>query len=156
MRKRGRSFARRVDPHAALHAIAMQHGLDVTQQNDLGVALRVSLEALRTGRGTEQEFHTLAAAVNVSLVLCERNAGAEYMGHVKDAQDALLRLWDRGKKTGRWVLDGPGYAAISGAVELHEAQLAAVPRSAAAEAMREVKRRIERGDVFDTATEGAA
>lgn len=150
MRKRGKSFVRRLDQHAAFRAIAMQHGLDQTQQNDLGVALRVSLEALRTGLATEQEFHTLAACINVSLVLCERGAGGEHMPIVKAAQDALLRLWDRGKKTGRWVLDGPGYREIAEGVDLHEAQLAAVPRIAAAEAMREVKRRIERGDVFET------
>lgn len=150
MRKRGKHFVRRLDPTAGFRAIAMQHGLDQTQQNDLGVALRVSLEALRTGRATEQEFHTVAACVNVALVLCERDTGAEYMQFVKDAQAGLLRLRKRGKETGRWVLDGPAYVSVANCVDLHEAQLATIPRIAAAEAMREVKRRIERGDVFET------
>lgn len=149
MRKRGARFQRRLDPRAGLQAIAMQHPLDTTQKADLGVALRVSLEALRTGRATEQEFHTLAAAVNVSLVLCERNIGAEYLPVIKDAQQGLLRLWQRGKATGRWLMDGPGLNHAMQAIDLHEAQLATVSRKEAADAMVEVKRRVVRGDVFE-------
>lgn len=150
MRKRGAHFHRRVDPRASMQAIAMQRPLDAEQKTDLGVALRVSLEALRTGRATEQEFHTLAACINVSLVLCERDIGAEHMPTIKRAQQALLRLWSRGKASGRWVMDGPGLVSIVEGVDLHEAQLANVARSEAADAMREVRRRIQRGDIFET------
>jgi len=150
MRKRGAHFARRIDPRASLAAIAMHHPLDTAQKADLGVALRVSLEALRTGRATEQEFHTLAACINVSLVLCERDIGAEHMPAIKRAQDALLRLWSRGKASARWVADGPGLISIVDGVDLHEAQLATVSRKEAADAMREVRRRIDRGDIFET------
>ena len=149
MRKRGAHFRRRIDPAAGLQAIAMQHPLDTTQKTDLGVALRVSLEALRTGRATEQEFHTLAAAINVSLVLCERGTGNEYEATIKGAQEGLLRLWQRGQHTGRWVMDGPGLHHAMQCIDLHEAQIAIVSRQEAADAMREVKRRIQRGDVFE-------
>ena len=54
MRKRGKSFSRRIDPRASMQAIAMQRPLDAEQKTDLGVALRVSLEAPRTGRATER------------------------------------------------------------------------------------------------------
>lgn len=152
MRKRGAHFQRRLDPHAALRAIGMQQPLDASQQGDLGVALRISFEALRTGRATEQEFHTMAACINVSLVLCERAVGAEHMPIVHSAQAALLRLWQRGKTSGRWGLDGPGLNAIKHGVELHEAQLASIIRREAAEAMREVRRRIECGNIFQEQT----
>lgn len=149
MKKRGRQFRRLIDPMAAFHAVAMNHGLDASQQTDLGVALRVSVEALRTGKADETAFHTIAAAVNVSLVLAERGTGAEHSAIIRDAQEGLIRLWRRGKKTGRWVMDGAGLQATMQAIELHEAQLAAVTRKEAADAMREVKRRILRGQVFD-------
>lgn len=152
MRKRCNRMQRRVDPHAGLHALSMQHPLDAQQRADLGVALRVNLETVRTGKAPEQAFHTLAAAVNVSLILCERNIGAEHIAAIKQAQAALLRLWQRGKSTGRWVFDGSGWQDVSHAIDLHEAQLAHISRREASEAMREVMRRINRGDVFETQT----
>ncbi|MCK9386111.1 MAG: hypothetical protein M0Q15_15990 [Nevskia sp.] len=149
MKKRGAHFTRRIDPQAGLHAISMLHRLNATQQADLGVALRFSLESIRTGRATEQEFHTLAACINVSLVLCERGVAADYLPAVKLAQAGLLRLLKRGRESGRWVFDGPGMQDVLHGIELHEAQLAFVTRKEAAEAMREVMRRIDRGDVFE-------
>lgn len=149
MKKRGAHFNRRIDPHAGLHAIAMQHRLDAGQQADLGVALRVNLEALRTGRADETAFHALAAAINVSLVLCERDIGADYLRAIKRAQAGLLRLWTRGKQSGRWVFDGSGWHDTMVAIELHEAQMQIVTRKEASDAMREVMRRIHRGDVFE-------
>lgn len=149
MRKRGRSFTRRVDPNAAFHAVAMQHGLDVTQQNDLGVALRVSLEALRIGRGTEQEFHTLAAAVNVSLILCERDVGAEHIGIVYAVQEALMEIKARHARTGKWGFSGPEMQAINDAATLHEQQIASVPRVACRDALFEARRRAAQGHILE-------
>lgn len=145
MKKRGAQFSRRIDPHAGLHAIAMHHRLDDEQQADLGVALRVNLEAMRTGRADESAFHTIAAAVNVSMVLCERGKGANYLPDIMQAQTSLLRLWQRGKNTGRWLFDGPGWQHVNHAIDLHEAQLANVTRREASEAMREVIGRINSG-----------
>ena len=149
MRKRGAHFTRRIDPCAGMHAIGMQHRLDTTQQADLGIALRVSLEAIRTGQADEQAFHTIAACINVSLVLCERGVAADHLPAIKAAQDGLLRMLKRGRDTGRWVFDGPGMQAVVHGIALHEAQLDIVTRKEAADAMREVMRRIDRGDVFD-------
>ena len=149
MRKRGARFHRRIDPCAGLHAISMQHALDASQKTDLGCALHVSLEALRTGQASEQEFHTLAAAVNVSLVLCERDIGNEHLPAIKQAQASLLRLLERGRTTGRWLFDGQAWKECSHAIAIHEAQLASVSRQQAANAMREVVRRIDNGNVFD-------
>lgn len=148
MRKRGAHFTRRIDPHAGMRAISMQHRLDREQQDDLGIALRVSLEALRTGLATEQAFHTIAACINVSLVLCERGVGSDYLPAVKQAQAGLMRMRQRGLDSGRWVFDGAGMRDVTHGVELHEAQLASVSRKEASNAMREVMRRIKCGDVF--------
>lgn len=151
MRKRGARFIRRIDPQAGLHAIVMLHQLDHSQKQTIGLALRTMLEALRLGKADEHAFHNLAAAVNVSLVLCERGVGEDYLPLVKRAQDALLRLFERGRKSRRWVMDGPGLNDLREAIDLHEQQLALVPRAEAANAMREVMRRIRQGNVFEGA-----
>lgn len=149
MRKRGAHFNRRIDPHAGLHALAMNRPLDDAQKTDESIALRVSLEALRTGMADESAFHAITAAINVSLILCERGVGADYEADIKQAQNALLRVWTRSEKTGRWLFDGTGWQHVKHAIDIHEAQLASISRREASEAFREVIRRIDRGLVVE-------
>lgn len=151
MRKRGNHHPgkHRRDPSAWAHAINMQQQLTDDQLTDLGMAVHTCVECLRTGHGTERDWHTLAAAVNVSLVLCERGIGPEYLNDVKTAQDALLHILDRHRRTGQWAFDGSAYVALTRAVQLHEAQLASITRDSARAAMLEVRRRIGRGQVLN-------
>lgn len=151
MRKRGKGFHNkgRRDPGAWLQAIGMQQPLTQDQRDDLGLAVHLSLERIRTGSGEARDFHTLAAAVNVSLVLCERGIGPEYLDDVIAAQDALLRMLARQRRTGRWGFDGSGYATLARAVELHEAQVGGITRDGARAAMLEVRRRAARGEVLN-------
>lgn len=151
MRKRSRYRPYRTDRSAWAHALGMQQQLTDDQLTELGMAVHTCIERMRTGHGIELDWHTLAAAVNVSLVLCERGIGAEYLGDVKNAQDALLNILDRQRRTGRWAFDGSAYVALTRAVELHEAQLAAVTRDGARAAMLEVRRRVDRGEVLNAA-----
>ena len=149
MRKRGAQFSRRIDPTAGLHAIAMLHPLDASQKTDESLALRANLEALRTGHGAESAFHTITAAVNVSMVLCERGKGAEHLTDIIRAQDHLMRLWQRAQEKGRWLFDGGGWQHVKHAIDIHEAQLANVTRREASDALHEVIRRINQGLVFE-------
>ena len=151
MKKRGRRFIGHYqrDPSAWAHAIGMQQQLTDDQLTDLGKAVHTCILRLRTGHGIELDWHTLAAAVNVSLVLCERGIGAEYLDEVKTAQDALIEILQRHRRTGRWAFHGSGYVALTRAVELHEAQLANITRDSARAAMPEVRRRVDRGEVLN-------
>lgn len=124
MRKRSKYRPYRRDAGAWAHAINMQQQLTDDQLTDLGFAVHACIERLRTGNGIELDWHTLAAAVNVSLVLCERGIG-------------------------RWAFDGSAYVALTRAVELHEAQLASITRDSARAAMLEVRRRVDRGEVLN-------
>lgn len=152
MRKRSRHRPYRVDRSAWSHAIGMQQQLTDNQLTDLGMAVHVCIERLRTGHGVELDWHTLAAAVNVSLVLCERGIGAEYIDDVKTAQDALIEILERQRRTGRWAFHGAGYVALIHAVAIHEAQLASITRDSARAAMLEVRRRVDRGEVLNQVT----
>lgn len=149
MRKRSAYRPYRADRSAWAHAIGMQQQLTDDQLTDLGVAVRIGIENMRTGKGIERDWHTLAAAVNVSLVLCERGIGYDHLEDVKTAQDALLDILDRHRRTGCWAFNGSGYVALARAVDIHEAQLAAITRDSARAAMLEVRRRVERGEVLN-------
>lgn len=149
MRKRCHRRPYQVDRSAWAHALGMQQRLADDQLTDLGMAVHTSIERIRIGEPLEQDWHTLAAACNVSLVLCERGVGAEYLDDIKAAQDALVEILQRQRRTGRWAFHGAGYVAVSRAVEIHEAQLGAITRDSARAAMLEVRRRVDRGEVLN-------
>lgn len=149
MRKRSKYRPYRTDRSAWAQAIGMQQQLTDDQRTDLGMAVHTCIERMRTGNGIELDWHTLAAAVNVSLVLCERGIGADYLDDIKAAQDALIEILERHRRTGKWAFHGAGYVALARAVEIHEAQLAAITRDSARAAMLEVRKRVDRGEVLN-------
>lgn len=149
MRKRSKYRPYRCDPGAWAHAIGMTQPMTDDQLTDLGMAVHTSIERMRIGHGIELDWHTLAAAVNVSLVLCERGIGAEYLDDIKTAQDALIDILERHRRTGRWAFHGSGYVALARAVQIHEAQLANITRDSARAAMLEVRKRVDRGEVLN-------
>jgi len=149
MRKRGERNRRPADPGAFMRAIGLQHGMDDAQQRDLTLRVRVALLALSRGVGTQQHVFDLASAVNVALVLTERGAGREFQDDIIAAQTALMRTIERGRRSGRWGFDGPALGEVERAIEIYEAQLAAVPRIEARDAVREVTRRVQQGHVFE-------
>lgn len=148
MRKRGATFARRVDPLAAFRSADRQHPLDSGQKIQLGVVLRTHLEALRVGRADEVAFHNLASGVNVSMVLAERGLGAEYSAQIGAAQESMLRLRINGGR-GRWLLDGPSLVALVDWLAIYEAQLESASQQEAINALDEVCKRVRRGQVFE-------
>lgn len=151
MRKRSKYRPYPVDRSAWAHCVGMQQQLTDDQRTDLGMAVHTSIERLRIGQGIELDWHTLAAAVNVSLVLCERGVGAEYLDDIKTAQDALIEIMERHRRTGKWAFHGSGYVALTRAVEIHEAQIGAVTRDGCRAAMLEVRRRVDQGEVLNAA-----
>lgn len=156
MRKRTPRARRRADPVAFLRAVGLQHGLERSQQVDLTLGVRAAVLALARGAGASHHLDTLASAVNVALVLCERGAGREFEAGIIAAQAALVRTIERGRLTGRWGFDAPALAAVERALDLYEAQLAVVPCIEARDAVREVTRRVQQGHVFEVVREGGA
>lgn len=151
MRKSCRRSMRYADPSAFLRVVDRQQQLDESQMVDLTLAVRAAAHALRIGAGTEHHVHTLASCINLALVLTERGAGIEFQPAVIAAQEALVHTIERGKRTGQWGFSGPDMKRVDAAVELYEAQLQAIPRRAAIEAVREVTSRMDRGLVFEVA-----
>ena len=112
----------------------------------LELPIRMAFEALRTGQGTESDFHDLCAAINTTMVrseavdpLCEQTAIA--------ARDALMRCWHRHQKTQRWGFDGPALYEIEAGISLHEELIRNSTPLEMIEALREVQRRGMRNEV---------
>ena len=93
------------DPGSIYKVMAKTQPFTPEELLRLELPIRVSYEALRTGHGTERDWSDIVAAINVSIMrsrdinpLCEQTAEA--------ASDALMRMWHRAKRTGRWGFDG--------------------------------------------------
>jgi len=106
----------------------------------LELPIRISYEAIKTGHGSAQDFHDLAAAVNITMVrsesidpLCEATAIA--------ARDALMRTWHRYERTGLIGFDGPAIGEVEAGIELHEQLIRLSTPLQMIEAAREVIRR---------------
>jgi hypothetical protein len=148
-RKQGKRFKTRRDPSAFARAIAGVKPLEQDQKIDLGLVYRLAFNSLRSGRGKETDFHTLACAMNIALVLCECGYGGEWIEQVKAAQDGLMRCFNRGQKTGAWGLDGDAMAAMGEAMALHDEQLALARQKEIRDAVAEVQRRIVNGETLE-------
>lgn len=151
MKKRGKHYKGKgnTDPRAWQHAIAMQHGMTRDQLDDLGFAIHEGIERMRNGLGLAEDYWTLAAMANVSLILCERDVGAEHMHIIYAAQHALMSIMERHKRTGKWGFSGSEMQAINTAAQLHEQQIANVPRITCRGALFEARRRAVQGHILE-------
>jgi len=107
------------DPMAAFKVINKLEPFTPGELLRLELPIRLAFDALKTGKGTEQDWSDLAAAINVTIIrsrdidpLCEQTAG--------DASDALVRMYQRAGRTGTWGFDGPGIGQVEAGIDLHE------------------------------------
>lgn len=151
---KSKSPRRKYDPDRWLRRTIAVHDARVeaapltsNQQRDLGLAYHLSFEQMLNG-GSETAWHSLAATLNVSLILCERGIGAEFENEIKAAMRALMRARYRQQSTGSWALDGDGLTAMRKALAIHDAQIEIAERGEIRAAINEVYRRVESGDVY--------
>ena len=134
------------DPMAMFKVINKIEPFTPAELLRLELPVRLSFEALRTGAGTESDFHDLCAAINTSMVrseavdpLCEQTAIA--------ARDALMRCWNRFERTGRFGFDGPGLSEVEAGIDLHEQLCRLSTPLQMIEALRTVMARGKSGEV---------
>ncbi len=137
------SHARRkyqADPGSIYKLMAKLQPFTPEELMRLELPIRISFEAIKTGKGAEQDFHDIAAAINGAMVrseaidpLCEATAIA--------ARDALMRTWHRFERTGRLGFDGPAIGEVEAGIDLHEQLIRLSTPIQMIVAMREVIRR---------------
>ena len=103
-RKRRVHTARRADPHSVYRVLNRTEPLREEERAQLLVPVRLSFEKMRSGTGTEHDFDTLAATVNLCMVVAE-TVNDHMLTFTQQAQDALMDMHARHKRTGRWGLD---------------------------------------------------
>jgi hypothetical protein len=117
---------------------------------ELQLPVHSAFEALRTGQGHEDDYHTLAAAVNTALIRSEA-IDPLCVETCQRAQAALLAMRARFDRTGRWGVDHASLQDLPPALDLHDQLLAMSTPKQMADALSETLRRMHAGHVFQTA-----
>lgn len=117
------------------------------QTRDLGIAYHVSLQAMLSGRGSEQAWSTVACTLNIAMLLAEDGVEAAALPTILIAQEALLRVRERAQRTSKWAFDGDGIRVILAAINIHDEQISRATRGQITAALEELHRRVMIGEV---------
>ena len=118
-RKRRAHTARRADPHSVYRVLNRTEPLREEERAQLLVPVRLSFEKMRSGTGTEHDFDTLAATVNLCMVVAE-TVSSDMLHFTQQAQDALMDMHARHKRTGRWGLDHASLELLPSVIHIYE------------------------------------
>jgi hypothetical protein len=133
----------------------MKQPLDEDQKQSINIAFRIAFDALAGGTGQEADWHVVVCALNIGVVLCERDIGKEYEPDLIAALDAIFRVKLMQQRTGKWAIDPivnvVDCRAIERAFDVHEAQIEIATHAELASALGEVHRRMELGNVYKEA-----
>lgn len=100
-----------------------------------------SLTSLAQGSGTRNDVDVVVAALNITEALARMSVGDMYQAEIREAQDALLTMAQRGLAAGdRYVFKATELTAINLAMEIHDAQLDAITLSQLEQAIGLVQR----------------
>lgn len=117
-RKRAHT-ARRADPHSVYRVLNRTEPLREEECAQLLVPVRLSFEKMRSGTGTEHDFDTLAATVNLCMVVAE-TVNDDMLHFTQQAQDALMEMHARHKRTGRWGLDHASLETLPAVIDVYQ------------------------------------
>ena len=140
---------RRADPMAALRALSGNTRFTESELTKLLIPPRLSIEAIRYGKGKPEDFDTLAVIVNTTLVRCEQIPGdnTAALDVCYDAMNALMEMQARAVRTGKIGFGIGEMDAIVGAVDLHDQIARESTMKQMADALKEVLKRLARGRV---------
>lgn len=139
-----------IDPMVAMRLLRELQPFDDAERMALALPPRVSFQTIRDGKGADGDFDTLAAVVNVAMVRCEE-IGQTGVELCQEAQACLMDMKVRQARTGRWGFDYRALQAIPPAIDLHEQLLELSTPKQMMEAMREVVKRMNAGQVHEVA-----
>lgn len=146
------ALRRAADQQAHARATQSEDSLQRSEAMDLAIAYHGAMRALSTGQATDDDIEMLALACNVALLLCEAGIGADCIGTVRLAQDAVVRIKARRDRTGpRYVHSAMEMQQLNALLVLHDAQLEApdCTEGLMVQVLDEIKRRIAAGDVVE-------
>lgn len=125
MRKRSKYRPKGIITDTISHVLG---GFRLVQDTGKAVTLKIknhqALVSMTQGKGTRDDIDVLIAAMNVAeaLVITADLAG-EYRQEIKDAQDAIYTMGQRGLSKNRFLFTGPEMQAMNMGMAVHDAQL---------------------------------
>ena len=140
---------RRADPMAALRVLSGNTRFTEAELTTLLIPPRLSIEAIRYGKGKPDDLDTLAVIVNITLVRCEQIPGdnTAALDVCYDAMNALMEMQARAVRAGQIGFGIGEMDAIVQAVYLHEQIARESTIKHMADALKEVLKRLARGQV---------
>jgi len=98
---------------------------DVSVAIDVRLKNHTSLDLLCTGKAAKAHINILIGAFNMveALARLRDEMGADWVKEIRQAQDALLAVAQRGAATEHFVCRGPEMVVLKLAMEIHDAQL---------------------------------
>jgi hypothetical protein len=92
---------------------------------DVQLKNRTALEQLRKGLANKDDIDMLIGAFNITEALAIMGKGQDWLEEVRQGQDALLELSQRGVANGmRFIMTAKQWEALKLVMDLHEEQLA--------------------------------
>lgn len=150
MRKATKRKICQADPLAMFRTLGRVTEFTVEEQAALNLPVRLALQAFIDRTAVDADFHTLAAALNTTMV-CSEKISPEVEAVAKSGLDALMRVLDRYGRTGQWGLDGIGRQELADAVDIYEQLTGLLTGGQLKTAMVEVIRRMKAGEVLEAA-----
>lgn len=111
------------------HAMAGAAITDESSLNKLRLGELSALEAMRTGKGTLEDWRLLVDMLNITQTFIRYGIGPEAKADCDKAQTSLYNAAKRYEKTKRMGLDGQGITALQNVHEWHDLQRTSVARS---------------------------
>jgi hypothetical protein len=139
------------DPHAIFRVLGRVSPFTEDEQSQINLPVFLALDSIAHGKGEEADFHTLAAAVNISMV-CAEKIDPLVEKTCTDARDALMRVHARQIKHGTWGFDGPGYLAVKEAADVYQQLTSLLTGGQLKEAMQVCMQRMADGNVLEPQT----
>ncbi len=128
------------DPMSMFKTVLKIQPFTPDEQAILAVPPRLAFEKLKNGHGTQEDFDTLAIAVNVTMVLSEK-IGVFAEQSAIAAHDAMIRALERHGRLGRWGFDAGALQDIAIALDVHDQLLALLTPLQITNAAKEADRR---------------
>ena len=83
----------------------------------------VSFDEVREGRGDTHHVDNLISMVNMAEALAKRQLGRDWLEEIREAQDAIYQMAQRGVSGKPFLFTGEELKAVQTIVELHDEQL---------------------------------
>ena len=99
----------------------------VAEVPDAGTKLllknHVSFDEIREGRGDTHHVDNLISMVNMAEALAKRQLGRDWLEEIREAQDAIYQMAQRGISGKPFLFTGLELQAVQTIMELHDEQL---------------------------------